>query len=38
MRRVMLASRWRDANGFYFGHGWRALTICAAVYLIARML
>lgn len=37
MKRVMLASRWRDANGFYFGHGWRAIALVAVAYFAARM-
>ncbi len=38
MRRLMLAERWRNDNGWYFGLHWRAAVVVGALYLIARMI
>ncbi len=38
MRRLMTASRWRDANAFYYGIGWRAAVALAVTYLAVRMI
>lgn len=38
MRRLMTAARWREANGYYFGHGWRAIAVVAVAYVALRMI
>lgn len=37
MRRVMLAERYRAANGWYFGMSWRSVVAACVVYLVWRM-
>lgn len=38
MRRLMTAARWRDANAYYYGIGWRGAVAVSIAYLVGRML
>ena len=38
MRRLMTAARWRDANAYYYGIGWRGAIVVAVAYVALRMI